>query len=109
MLPGMNPRQMQQAMRAMGIKSKQLDATEVIIKIDGTEIVIRNPQVTEIDMKGVKTYQVMGEVEERPKKTYTEEDVSLVMDQAHVSEEQARDSLVKHAGDIAEAILELQD
>jgi nascent polypeptide-associated complex subunit alpha len=108
MLPGMNPKQMEAAMKAMGIKSRPVDAREVVIKLDGKEIVISNPQVTEIDMKGMKTFQVMGDVKERASRSYTDADVNMVMTQAGVSEKEARDALEKHGGDIAEAILELQ-
>lgn len=105
---GINPRQMNAMMKQMGIKSKQIDATEVIIKTANQEIVITNPQVTEIDMKGTKTYQIAGESSVRDAKAYTEEDVQLVVEQASVSEEQARKALEEHDGDIAESILALQ-
>ena len=41
MLPGMNPRKMQQMMKKMGIAQQEVDATEVIIKTAEKEIVDR--------------------------------------------------------------------
>ena len=107
MMPGVNPKQMAQAMRAMGIKSKDLNAEEVIIRMPGKELVIKNPQVTEIIMKGVKSFQVMGEAEER-EQGLNKEDVEMVMEQAKCSEEDAKKALEENKGDIASAILSLQ-
>ena len=40
MLPGMNPRKMQQMMKQMGIKQVEIEATEVIIKTEEKNIPI---------------------------------------------------------------------
>ncbi len=40
MIPGMNPRKMQQAMKKMGIQQVEIPATEVIIKTPEKEIII---------------------------------------------------------------------
>lgn len=107
MIPGVNPKQMAQAMKAMGIKQKEIDADEVVIRGGDREIVISSPQVIEIDMKGVKTFQVMGEIEERA--AIPEGDVKMVAGQAGVSEEKAREALKKSDGDIAKAIMGLSN
>jgi len=107
MIPGVNPKQMAQAMKAMGIKQKEIDAEEVVIKTRSGEIVVSSPQVIEIDMKGVKTYQVMGDISERA--TISKGDVVMVAEQAGVSEEKARTALEQAEGDIAKAIMGLSN
>ena len=111
MFPGMggiDPRQMQQMMRQMGIKTEEIAATEVIIKkADGSELVISSPQVTLMDIQGQKTFQIGGTLSERAGGP-SEEDVKLVMDGAGVTRESAVEALNNSKGDIAEAILKLQ-
>ena len=107
MMPGVNPKQMAQAMRAMGIKTKELNAEEVIIKLPGKDLIIKNPKVTEIDMKGVKTFQVAGEAEEKGR-CASQDDIKMVVEKAGCSEEQAKKALEESNGDLAEAIVKLQ-
>ena len=52
MIPGMNPRQMQQAMKKMGIKQEEIDALAVIIRTRDKDIILRNPSVQKINMMG---------------------------------------------------------
>jgi len=106
MLGGVNPKQMAQAMKAMGIKQKEISADEVIIKRGGGDIVISNPKVIEVEMQGVKTYQIMGDVSERSR--VGGEDVKMVAEQAGVSEAKAREALEQSGGDIAKAIMGLK-
>jgi nascent polypeptide-associated complex subunit alpha len=89
MFPGMNPRQMQQAMKRMGIQQTEIDATEVIIKCPTKEIVITNPQVSKVNMMGQQTFQVVGQVTERSIEAEAEisgDDIKTVAEQASVSE-----------------------
>jgi nascent polypeptide-associated complex subunit alpha len=112
MFPGMNPRQMQQAMKRMGIQQTEIDATEVIIKCPGKEIVITNPQVSKVNMMGQQTFQVVGQISERSAETepeISEDDIKTVAEQASVSEEEARIALEKAKGDLAKAILLLKE
>ncbi len=102
-----NPRQMEQIMKRMGMKSEEVDAKEVIIKCGNKEIIISNPQVTKIDMHGQKTFQIMGNVSEKPIEKFTDDDVKLVAEQAGATKEEARAAL-NETGDIAEAILKLK-
>ena len=110
MIPGMNPRQMAQAMKKLGIKTQDIDADLVIIKTATTEIIIQNPQVQKMDMMGQETYQIVGKAVERPLETFevSPEDIKLVMEQAKVTEDMAKDVLQKFKGDIAAAIMELK-
>lgn len=100
-----DPRQMQQMLRQMGIKSRMLSAKKVIIECDGSNIVVENPQVMEMEIKGEKNYNISGAVHEEP--TISEEDIQLVMDGASASREQAIKAL-KEKGDVASAIIALK-
>lgn len=111
MIPGMNPRQMKQAMKRMGIQQEEIDAKEVIIKLEEQEIVISNPQVSKVNMMGQDTYQVVGEEEIRDLDStpdISEDDVKTVAEQADVSEEQAKAAIEETKGDLAEAIMKLK-
>ncbi len=108
----MNPRQMRQAMKRMGIQQQDLEATEVIIRTAEKEIVIANPQVAKINMMGQETYQVVGEAEERniaKEPEINEEDIKTVMEQTGADEAKAKETIEKHQGDLAAAIIELKE
>ncbi len=113
---GMNPRQMKQMMKRMGITTEELEATEVIIRLEDKELVIKDPAVTAMNVKGDKTFQIVGECEERELSQSTgtagpsvpEEDIELVSQQAGVSKEKAKKALEESDGDLAEAIVSLQ-
>lgn len=110
MLPGMNPRKMQQMMRQLGIQQQELPAEEVLIKMKDKIIVITNPSVQKVNMMGQETFQISGEIEERElseKAEISEDDVETVMAQAKVSREQAVAALEEADGDLAQAILNL--
>ncbi|MBD3310052.1 nascent polypeptide-associated complex protein [Candidatus Woesearchaeota archaeon] len=112
MIPGMNARQMQRAMKQMGIQQVEVDATEVIIKGSEKDIIITDPQVSKVNMMGQETYQVVGEAHEREKEPekpeISDDDVKTVVEQAGCSEEQARKSIEESGGDLAEAIINLK-
>lgn len=112
MMPGMNPRQMQAMMRKMGIQQKDIDAVTVIIRTADHELIFDNPQVAKVNMMGQETYQVVGsprieEIDSTPE--ISEEDIQTLMSQTNVSEDEAREALLKNKGDIAAAILELEE
>ncbi len=107
MLP-MDPKKISGLMKSMGIKTEEIQATEVVIRTAGKELVIRNPQVTVIDFSGQKSFQIMGTVEERASEGASEEDVALVAEKAGATKEKARKALKEAKGDIAEAIMALQ-
>ncbi len=107
---GMNPRQMKKLMRQMGIKMEEIEGvTEVVIKMEGKEVVLKNPVVTAITAQGEKSYQIVGEEEVREVLNIPEEDIQLVMEQAGVDRETARKALEETKGDIAEAIIRLTE
>jgi nascent polypeptide-associated complex subunit alpha len=112
MFPGINPKQMEQAMRKMGIQQEKIDAEEVIIKTPNKTIVISNPDVTKVKMGGQETFQIAGEIREEAaekKAAYSDEDVSMVMEQTGQDEEAVRNRLEENNGDIAKTILELKE
>lgn len=111
MIPGMNPRQMAQAMKRLGIKQEEIDATEVIIKTPEKDLIIQNPQVSKVNMMGQDTIQVVGEIIEREKETapdISEDDIKTVVEQTGATEEQAKAAIEETKGDLAEAILKLK-
>jgi len=109
MFPGMNPRAMEQAMKKMGIKQVDIPASEVIIKSEGTDIIITNPKVTKVNMMGQDSFQITGSVEERSAAVeISEDDVKTVSEQTGVSEEQAKQALEEANGDLAAAIMQLK-
>jgi len=111
MLPNINSRQAKQLMRRMGIKSEDIDATEVIIRTPDKEIVITNPSVSKVDMMGQKTFQVAGDIEERAASTepdINEEDIETVMEQTGCTKKEALKAIKETNGDLAEAILKLK-
>ena len=105
MMPNMDPKQMQQMMRQMGISTKEIPAKRVVIEGDGENIVIEEPQVMEISAQGESSFQVSGKVSRE--EAISEEDVELVMEKSGASREKAIEALKKSNGDIAEAILSL--
>ena len=111
MIPGMNPRDMQKAMKRLGIKQEEIDATEVIIKTSDKEIIIQNPQVSKVNMMGQETYQVIGQAEEREissEPEINEDDIKTVMEQTGASEERAKEAIENNNQDLAKAIMALK-
>jgi nascent polypeptide-associated complex subunit alpha len=126
MLPGnpRNARQMQMMMRRLGMTTEDVpDVEEVIVVTKSKEHVFRAPEVTILTVQGVRTYQVAGTPEIRARTTTAvlptsatvappptgppEEDIRLVMEQAHVSREEAVEALFLSNGAPAEAILKI--
>lgn len=106
MMPNMDPKQMQKLMKQMGINSREIDAKRVLIETDNEQIIVSEPQVMEIDMKGQKSFQISGKVEVNP--LVSKEDLKLIMEQTGANEESAEKALRESNGDIAEAILKLK-
>ncbi len=129
MIPNMprDPRQMELMMRRLGMKTEDLaDVEEVIVRTRTKDHVFQAPNVTILTVQGVRTYQVVGHPEIRPRSAGPivsavapagpaatgpsgppEEDVRLVMEQANVSHEEAVEALSQSHGEPAEAILKI--
>ena len=134
MIPGgpRNQRQMELMMRRLGKNTEEVPGVEeVIVRTRSNEHGFRSPEVTSLTVQGVRTYQVVGTPEVRPRSASVapggtapsaapaagapppgpaappEEDVRLVMEQANVSREEAIEALFQSGGAPAEAILRI--
>ena len=123
MIPGgpRNARQMQMMMRRLGMTTETVeDVEEVVVRTATEEHVFQRPEVTILTVQGVRTYQVVGDVEKRARTASApsgeaaapaapagppDEDVRLVMEQASVSRPEALEALRETQGAPAEAIL----
>ncbi|MDR0778433.1 MAG: nascent polypeptide-associated complex protein [Methanomassiliicoccaceae archaeon] len=111
-----NPRQMKQAMKKMGIRNTDLkDVSEVVIRMPNEELVFKYPEVSIMEVQGTKTYQISGEPESRPVGSVDEstgevipaEDIELVMSQTGCDKETAVNALQAVGGQPAEAIIKI--
>ena len=110
MMPGrINPRQMNQMMKRLGIQVKEIEnVKKVIIQTDTKEYIFDEADVTMMDAQGQKTYQITGKPRIVAKKEeIPKEDIDLVVEQTGKSVEEAKKALEETKGDIAEAILKL--
>lgn len=116
MFPGMggrvDPRQMNQMMKRLGIDIQEIpDVHEVIIRTAREEYRFEAPEVTVMNAQGQKTYQVVGKPSVASREAVleiSEDDVKMVAEQTGKSEDEARAALEATKGDIAEAIVKLQ-
>lgn len=128
MIPGggRNPRQIEMMMRRMGMTTEAVPGVEeVVVRTATKEHVFKAPEVTILTVQGVRTYQVVGTPQIRPRGTAPltgapaapsapvapagppEEDIQLVMDQAQCSRSEAVEALLQSNGAPAEAIMKL--
>ncbi|MCI4351490.1 MAG: nascent polypeptide-associated complex protein [Thermoplasmata archaeon] len=127
MIPGgrQNPRQMEQMMKRLGMSTQSVDGVEeVIIRTRDKEHVFKAPEVTILTVQGVRTYQVVGNSEVRPRSASVgsptstasassgttgppEEDIELVMAQAGAERDEAIEALEGTHGAPAEAIMKI--
>ncbi|MBI5391409.1 nascent polypeptide-associated complex protein [Candidatus Woesearchaeota archaeon] len=105
MFPGMNPKQLEQAMKKLGVKQEEIEASEVIIK-GKKNYIIREPTIIKMNMMGQESLQITGALELL--ESFTEEDIKTVAEQANVTQEKAKAMLEETRGDLAEAILRLR-
>ncbi len=105
----MDPKQLAGLMRQMGIKNEMVPADRVeIIRPDGSKIIVENPQVIQIEMKGQKSFQINGDVTEAQAGTPQETDADLVMKETGCTRKEAENALSEADGDLADAILKLK-
>ena len=104
-------KQMERQMKKMGMKMEDLEgAREVIIRFDEKELIIDNPSVSLMNVMGQETYQIEGkarEVELEYEVEIPDEDIEMVANSANVSKEDAKAALEECKGDLAEAIMKL--
>ncbi|MFP4006063.1 MAG: nascent polypeptide-associated complex protein [Candidatus Hadarchaeia archaeon] len=107
----LNPSKVKKMMKQMGVEMEELDnVEEVVVKLSDKELVFSSPQVQVTEAGGQKTYQVIGEPEERELEVEVEnDDIEMVMEQANVSEEEAIQALEETKGNIAQAVVNLTE
>ena len=115
----MNPRQMQKAMKQMGIKQNNIEGVvEVIIRTKTNEIVMKGADVVCVEMGGQKSYQITGPETIRaagssddsgsePAVSFEASDIELVMSQTGCDRDKAIEALTATDGQPAEAILKI--
>ncbi len=116
MRKGMSQRETKRIMKRMGLSMDVMsDVEEVVFKMGPKEMIIEDPEVAILNLKGQKVFQVTGGkiteralVSEKKIVTIPAEDVRLVADQTGRGVEEARRALEESGGDLAKAILLLQ-
>lgn len=111
---GMNPKALEQAMKKMGVNQVEIDATSVVIRCKDKDIIIDNPSVSKVNMMGQTTFQIVGDAKEVKRVEeevieVTEDDIKTVMDQTGVDEDTAFSYIEKSGGDLAEAIMMINE
>ncbi len=115
-----DPKELRKQLRRLGLRDVKIEpvsAEEVIIRTEeGKELIIESPQVLLMRMKGgAVMLQVMGQgVEEREiaqesVQQISEEDIRFIVEQTGVSMEEARQALEEAGGDIAAAIMLIEE
>jgi len=99
---------MEKLMKKMGLKQEDLDAEEVTILCKHKKIIVKNPQVTKMNIMGQESLQVIGDIEEEELETFKEDDINIILEQTGCSKEEAKDAL-NQKKDIASAILYLKE
>ncbi|MFP4117205.1 MAG: nascent polypeptide-associated complex protein [Candidatus Aenigmatarchaeota archaeon] len=111
MMPNLDPSKIQQMMEKMGMDTEEIDAVEVEIKTKTGKLLVKNPSVMKVNVKGKEMLQVEGEfVEtegEEKEIEFTEEDVKTVVEKTGASEEEAKKAL-EEEGDLAMAVMKLK-
>lgn len=116
----LNPSDIKRQLRRLGIKNVEVDTPaveEIVVRLeDGREIVAYTPQVMIVKIPGgAAMIQVVAEaLEEREAQSsrqpvISDDDVKLVAEQTGVSLEEARRALEEAGGDIAAAILLIEE
>lgn len=106
---GLDPKKMQAVMKQLGMSQEDIDASLVTIeKSDGSRIIIENPGVVKIGIKGQESFQISGDAREEKGFIISEEDIKMVMEKTGASKTQAKEAL-EETKDIAEAILKLSN
>lgn len=112
----MSQRETKRLMKRMGLSMDVMsDVEEVVFKMGRKELIVEDPEVAILNLKGQKVFQVTGGkiteralVREEKILTFPEEDIRLVADQTGRSIAEARHALEESGGDLAKAILFLQ-
>lgn len=107
MMPGMDMGKLKKLMKDM----EKIDAERVIIEKQGSKIIIEDPQITKMNVMGNETFQIMGKSQEIKEETrsYSDDDVTMVIERTGVDEETAKETLIKNQGDLAKTLIDLEN
>ena len=117
MLP-VNLRELKRMLKRYGVEVEELQGVkEVTISAEDFDIVIKDPQVAILNLGQQKVVQVVcsslervkREHREAPKLSVVEEDVEFVIEQTGASREEAIQAIAEAGGDVARAIMILQE
>lgn len=111
---GMNPKALEAAMKKMGVNQVEIDASSVVIRCPDKDIIIDNPSVSKVNMMGQTTYQIVGEAKEVKRQNeevieISDDDIKMVSEQTNVDEDTAFSYIEKAGGDLAEAIIMINE
>jgi nascent polypeptide-associated complex subunit alpha len=113
-----NLRELRRMLKRYGVEVEELQGVkEVTISAEDYEIVIRDPQVAILNLGQQKVVQILcsslervrRETREAPGPAVAEEDVEFVVEQTGVSREEATRAIAEAGGDVARAIMILQE
>ncbi|MGC8586906.1 MAG: nascent polypeptide-associated complex protein [Candidatus Micrarchaeia archaeon] len=111
MIPNLDPRTIKSILDSMGIKSEEINALRVTIEGTDRDIIISSPQIIVMEQNGMRIFQIMGSVQEKPKELkieITDDDIELVREQTGIADSEViRKALEETNGNIAEAIIRL--
>ena len=99
---------MEKMMKQLGIKTEELDAKDVRITTKDGVVVLKNPKISIMNMRGQKIFQIIPEEIVEEQESTNDEDIELIMSQTNCSKEEAEKALKESNGDIAEAILKIK-
>ncbi len=105
-----DPNTIKQIAQRLGIKTNEIRADKVTIEGKDFVIIIDNPTVVEIDAKGVKQYQISGDIKiENKEIEIAQDDIDFIKNETGINdEEKIRNTLKECNGDIALAIKKLK-
>lgn len=110
-LGNMDPAKMDKMLKKLNIDMKNIKCSEVVIKTEGHDIVITEPDVSVIRMQGRDVFQVTGNIIEKPttvNEKINKEDVRMIMEQTGRDRETVEKTLERLNNDLARAIIELK-
>ena len=103
-------RQIQKAMRQLGVEQQEIEAEQVIIRLADKDLVIDQPSVAIVNMMGQESFQVSGDVREvSHSPAISDADIDAVVSQTKAGREDALKALQEADGDIAKAILSISE
>lgn len=117
MLP-MNMRELKRMLKRYGIEVQELpEVKKVTMSTDSYDIVVKDPQVAVLNLGQQKIIQIVcsglekveKEQQSRVRPEVSEEDIGFIMEQTGATREEVLRALSEEGGDIARAIIRLQE